>query len=184
MAHSSRLSRIETGDRPWTFRGSRLEGVSPPCHLVHCRLCFPGGRKGHFSPLESALRYDRRNACPSRKLPAAGCCPFERSVTYQTRLRLCDVKSQCASPPYSTDAHAAANLDQIEEIDHMFDAVGLVDRQFLVSAAAVCILRASQERTSAPRSCALSDFATCRRRSPARRGGPGFLHSALSGISA
>jgi len=40
-------------------------------------------------------------------------------------LRLCDVKSQCASPPYSTDAHAAANLDQIEEIDHMFDAVGL-----------------------------------------------------------
>src|SRR5262245_32534378 len=125
MAHSSRLSRIETGDRPWTFRGSRLEGVSPPCHLVHCRLCLPGGRKGHFSPLESALRYDRRNACPSRKLPAAGCCPFARSVTYQTRLRLCDVKSQCASPPYSTDAHAAANLDQIEEIDHMFDAVGL-----------------------------------------------------------
>src|SRR5262249_44259856 len=105
--------------------GSRLEGVSPPCHLVHCRLCLPGGRKGHFSPLESALRYDRRNACPSRKLPAAGCCPFALSVTYQTRLRLCHVKSHSASPPYSTDAHAAANLDQIEEIDHMFDAVGL-----------------------------------------------------------
>src|SRR5262245_31835690 len=153
MAHSSRLSRIETGDRPWTFRGSRLEGVSPPCQLVHCRLCLPGGRKGLFSPLESALRYDRRNACPSRKLPAAGCCPFARSVTYQTRLRLCDVKSQCASPPYSTDAHAAANLDQIEEIDHMFDAVGI---------GSVSHLGSGSQSAGCSRSCTLSSTAHCR----------------------
>jgi hypothetical protein len=35
------------------------------------------------------------------------------------------VRSRCASPPYSTDAHAAANLDQIEKINDLFDAVGL-----------------------------------------------------------
>jgi hypothetical protein len=35
------------------------------------------------------------------------------------------VRSRCASPPYSIDAHAAPNLGQIEKINDMFDAVGL-----------------------------------------------------------
>jgi len=36
------------------------------------------------------------------------------------------VRSRCTSPPHSIDAHAAPNLDQIEKINDMFDAVGLV----------------------------------------------------------
>jgi len=40
-------------------------------------------------------------------------------------LQLCDVRSRCASPPYSIDAHAAPSLGQIAKIDDMFDAVGL-----------------------------------------------------------
>src|SRR5262249_21749403 len=41
------------------------------------------------------------------------------------QLQLCDVRSRCASLPYSTDAHAAPNLGQIEKINDTFDAVGL-----------------------------------------------------------
>jgi hypothetical protein len=37
----------------------------------------------------------------------------------------CDVRSRCASPPCSTDVHAAPNLDQIEKVQYMFDAVVL-----------------------------------------------------------
>jgi uncharacterized membrane protein YhaH (DUF805 family) len=35
------------------------------------------------------------------------------------------MKSPRISPPISSDAHAAPNLDQIEKIDDTFDAVGL-----------------------------------------------------------
>src|SRR5262249_59809589 len=92
---------------------------------MHCRLCVLGGRKGRFSPLTSALRHYRRNACPSRRLPTPGRCQSVPNATSRIQLQLCDVRSRCASPPYSTDAHAAPNLGQIEKINDMFDAVGL-----------------------------------------------------------
>src|SRR5262249_30215618 len=78
-----------------------------------------------FSPLTSALRHYRQNACHSRRLPATGRCQSVLSATYRIQLLLCDVRSRCALPPYSPDAHAAPNLDQIEKIDYMSDAVGL-----------------------------------------------------------
>src|SRR5262245_58439132 len=125
MAHRARLSRIKTGDWAWPFRGPRLERVSPSRHLMHCRVCFLGGRKGHFSPLTSALRHDPRNACPSPRLPAAGRSQSAPSATYRIQLRHYALKSRPTSPPNSSDVHAAHNLDQIEKIDEMSDAVGL-----------------------------------------------------------
>src|SRR5215470_13738417 len=92
---------------------------------MHCRLCVLGGRKGRFSPLTSALRHYRRNACPSRRLSTPGCCQSVPNATSRIQLQLCDVRSRCASPPYSIDAHAAPKLGQIEKINDMFDAVGL-----------------------------------------------------------
>src|SRR5262245_52540363 len=81
--------------------------------------------KGPLSPLTSALRHYRRNACPSRRLPTPGRCQSVPNATSRIQLQLCDVRSRCASPPYSTDVHAAPNLGQIEKINDMFDAVGL-----------------------------------------------------------
>src|SRR5262245_19975206 len=92
---------------------------------MHCRLCVLGGRKGRFSPLTSALRHYRRNACRSPRLPTPGRCQSVPNATSRIQLQLCDVKSPCASPSYLTDAHAAPNLGQIEKIDDTFDAVGL-----------------------------------------------------------
>src|SRR5262245_47601142 len=92
---------------------------------MHCRVCFLGGRKGHFSPLTSALRHDPRNACPSPRLPAAGRFQSAPSATYRIQLRHYALKSRPTSPPNSSDVHAAHNLDQIEKIDEMSDAVGL-----------------------------------------------------------
>ena len=92
---------------------------------MHCRLCLLGGRKGRFSPLTSALRHYHQNACRSRRLPATGRCQSVLSATSRIQLQLCDVRLRCASPPSSTDAHAAPNLDQIEKIDYMSDTVGL-----------------------------------------------------------
>src|SRR5262245_54850542 len=94
---------------------------------MHCRVCFLGGRKGHFSPLTSALRHDPRNACPSPRLPAAGGFQSAPSATYRIQLRHYALKSRPTSPPNSSDVHAAHNLDQIEKIDEMSDAVGLED---------------------------------------------------------
>src|SRR5262245_29981078 len=125
MAHRARLSRIKTGDWAWPLRGPRVERVSPSRHLMHCRVCFLGGRKGHFSPLTSALRHDPRNACPSPRLPAAGRFQSEPSATYRIQLRHYALKSRPPSPPTPSDVHAAHNLDQIEKIDEMSDAVGL-----------------------------------------------------------
>src|SRR5262249_9729998 len=125
MAHRARLSRIKTGDWAWPLRGPRVERVSPSRHLMHCSVCFLGGRKGRFSPLTSALRHDRRNACPSRRLPAAGRFQSAPSATYRIQLRQYALKSRRISPPNSSDAHVAPNLDQIKNIDDMFDAVGL-----------------------------------------------------------
>src|SRR5262249_13595947 len=93
---------------------------------MHCRLCVLGGRKGRFSPLTSALRHYRRNACRSPRLPTPGRCRSVPNATSRIQLQLFDVKSPCASPSYLTDAHAALNLGQIEKIDDTFDAVGLV----------------------------------------------------------
>src|SRR5262249_28664699 len=106
-------------------RGPRVERVSPSCHLMHCRVCFLGGRKGRFSPLTSALRHDHRNAWPSQRLPAAARFQFAPSATFRIQLRHYALKSQRISQRPSTDAHAAPNLDQIEKIDDTFDAVGL-----------------------------------------------------------
>src|SRR5215510_7089311 len=125
MAHRARLSRIKTGDWAWPFRGPRVERVSPSRHLMHCRVCFLGGRKGRFSPLTSALRHDHRNACPSPRFPAAGRFQFAPSATCPIQLRHYALKSQHISQRHSSDAHAAPNLDQIEKIDDAFDAVGL-----------------------------------------------------------
>ena len=52
-------------------------------HLMQCRLRLPGGRKGRLFLPESALRHDYRNACPSRRLPAAGRCQSVPSATYR-----------------------------------------------------------------------------------------------------
>jgi hypothetical protein len=41
------------------------------------------------------------------------------------------VRSRCASPPYSTDVHAAPKLDQIEKVEYMFDAVVLGKKRAL-----------------------------------------------------
>jgi SRSO17 transposase len=49
------------------------------------------------SPLTSALRHDRRNACPSRRSPPTGSCQSVPSVTRRTRLRLSGVRSPCTS---------------------------------------------------------------------------------------
>src|SRR5262249_43219177 len=95
---------------------------------MHCRLCVLGGRKGRFSPLTSALRHYRRNACRSPRLPTPGRCRSVPNATSRIQLQLCDVKSPCASPSYLTDAHAAPNLGQIEKIDDTFDAVGVMSR--------------------------------------------------------
>src|SRR5262249_4769304 len=118
-----------TGDRAWSFRGPSLESFPPSRHLMFCCLCFLGGRKGRFSPLTSALRHYRRNACPSRRLPTPGRCRSVPNATSRIQLQLCDVRSRCASPPYSIDAHAAPSLGQIAKIDDMFDAVGLGHRR-------------------------------------------------------
>src|SRR5262249_23043181 len=82
--------------------------------------------KGTLFPLTSALRHYHQNACHSRRLTAKGRCQSVLSATYRLQLLLRGVRSRCASPPYSTDAHAAPNLDQIEKIDYMSDAVGLI----------------------------------------------------------
>ena len=47
------------------------------------------------------------------------------SATYRIQLRHYALKSRRISPPNSSDAHVAPNLDQIKKIDDMFDAVGL-----------------------------------------------------------
>src|SRR5215470_20419510 len=94
----------------------------PPYALPLMRSWWPRGR---FSPLTSALRHYRRNACRSPRLPTPGRCQSVPNATSRIQLQLCDVKSPCASPSYLTDAHAAPNLGQIEKIDDTFDAVGL-----------------------------------------------------------
>jgi hypothetical protein len=56
-------------------------------------------------------------------------------------LQLCDVRSRSASPRYSIDVHAAPNLGQIEKINDMFDAVGLISfRRFRSSSLALVSL--------------------------------------------
>src|SRR5262245_65867699 len=92
---------------------------------MHCRLRLPGGRKGRLFPLKSALRHDYRNACPSRRLPAAGRCRSARSATYRIRLRPYDVRSPRAWSLHSRGVLAVPNLGQIEKADYMSDAVVL-----------------------------------------------------------
>jgi Transposase DDE domain len=91
------------------FEGRGWRGFHHHATLCIAAYAFLVAERAAFPP--QTLRHYRRNACRSRRLPATGRCQSVPSATCEIRLQLCDVRSRCASPPYSTDAHAAANLD-------------------------------------------------------------------------
>jgi SRSO17 transposase len=141
------------------FEGRGWRGFHHHATLCIAAYAFLVAERAAFSPLESALRHDHRNACPSRRLPAEGRCRSAPSVTYRIRLRLYDVRSPRAWSLHSSAVHAAPNPDQIEKVDYMSDAVVL------------CLAGLAQEKVAAlPRESALGQLPLSRlphRRAPA-----------------
>jgi hypothetical protein len=75
-----------------------------------------------FLVAERAASPRKRVAALSAKCLAPGRCQSVPNATSRIQLN----SARCASLPYSTDAHAAPNLGQIDKIDDMFDEVGLM----------------------------------------------------------
>src|SRR5262249_52059529 len=81
--------------------------------------------KGPLFPPRERVAALSSKCLPFPPITSRGRCQSVPNATSRMQLQLCDVRSRCASLPYSTDAHAAPNLGQIEKINDTFDAVGL-----------------------------------------------------------
>nr|WP_256375341.1 transposase [Bradyrhizobium sp. Ec3.3] len=83
----ARLTRIQTGGRPWPLRGAGLARLPPSRNAVHRRLWIPGlGARNDFL-LSNSLHQNLQGSYDSRKLSAEGICHCGLNGTFQIRLR-------------------------------------------------------------------------------------------------